>query len=129
MAAAEAASEKRAPLHELWTHAQSIEHPEVWGVVLADPATHVPSQIVFQKYLNANDGDVAKAKEQLGKTLTWRKHMQPLELLKRTFDPAKFSGVGYVTTYDAKSGAKEVFTWNIYGGVTNLDATFGQLDE
>ncbi len=79
---------------------------------------------MLQKYLNANDGDVAKAKDQLAKTLDWRAQMQPLELLKKEFDKARFEGLGYVTTYGS-----DVFTWNIYGGVKSIDETFGNLDE
>ena len=124
------------PIQELWAAAQAAGHGEIWGVTLADPATHVPSQIVLQKYLNANDGDVARAREQLTKTLAWRAETQPLELLARAFARSKFEGVGYVTDYaapDADVAAepdrREVFTWNVYGAVKNMDETFGVLDE
>ncbi|KAI1174805.1 CRAL-TRIO domain-containing protein [Nemania sp. FL0916] len=121
-------------LQELWATAKAHDHPEIWGVTLADPATHIPSQIVLQKYLNANDGDVAKARDQLTKTLDWRKEAQPLELIKQTFSKEKFGGLGYVTVYPAggenkKDAAKEIFTWNVYGNVKSIDVTFGQLDE
>ncbi|KAJ8113879.1 hypothetical protein ONZ43_g5045 [Nemania bipapillata] len=123
-------------LQELWAIAKAHEHPEIWGVTLADPSTHVPSQIVLQKYLNANDGDVAKARDQLTKTLDWRKKTQPLELIKQTFSKDKFGGLGYVTVYsaDAKDGdekdkPREIFTWNVYGNVKSIDVTFGQLEE
>lgn len=127
---------------QLWAAAQPLltsTHPEIWGVYLADPAAHVPSQIVLQKYLNANDQDVEKAVDQLTKTLEWRAKTKPLELLKRKFNRDKFGGLGYVTVYEdqeEKSGGegwdpekKEVFTWNIYGGVKNVDETFGNLEE
>ncbi|KAI0102707.1 CRAL-TRIO domain-containing protein [Nemania sp. FL0031] len=122
-------------LQELWATAKAHEHPEIWGVTLADPATHVPSQIVLQKYLNANDGDVAKARDQLTKTLDWRKKTQPLELIKQTFSQEKFGGLGYVTVHsadkegDEKETAKEIFTWNVYGNVKSIDVTFGNLEE
>lgn len=120
------------PIEELWATAQTQGHPEVWGVTLADPASHVPSQIVLQKYLNANDGDLAGAKDQLLKTLEWRAETKPLELLKQTFPKAKFDGVGYVTSYTDEEvkgpEAKEVFTWNVYGIVKNMDETFGDKD-
>jgi hypothetical protein len=98
-------------------------------VTLSDPATHVPSQIVLQKYLNANDGDVVKARDQLTKTLDWRQKMQPLELIKQTFSKEKFGSLGYVTTHSKDGGPKEIFTWNIYGNVESIDITFGDLDE
>ncbi|GAW11370.1 hypothetical protein ANO14919_007140 [Xylariales sp. No.14919] len=121
------------PLQELWATAQAHEHPEIWGVTLADPSTHVPSQIVLQKYLNANDGDIVKAKDQLTKTLDWRKKTQPLELIKQTFSKEKFGGLGYVTTHtvegDEADKPREIFTWNVYGNVKSIDVTFGNLEE
>ncbi|KAI1349129.1 CRAL-TRIO domain-containing protein [Xylaria sp. FL0043] len=133
--------EPTTPLQELWATAKAHEHPEIWGVTLADPATHVPTQIILQKYLNANDGDVVKARDQLTKTLDWRQKTRPLELVKQTFSKEKFGGLGYVTTYSApaddkdeegegeKVKAREIFTWNIYGNVKSIDVTFGNLEE
>jgi len=124
--------EKATPIQELWALAKSNGHPEIWGVTLADPETHIPTQIVLQKYLNANDGDVTKAKDQLTKTLEWRAKMKPLELMKKKFPRSKFEGLGYVTTFgpeDADPENKEVFTWNIYGSVKNMEQTFGNLQE
>jgi hypothetical protein len=127
--------EEASPIAQLWTAAQAAGHPEIWGVTLADPETHVPTQIVLQKYLNANDGDVAKAKDQLVKTLEWRAEMKPLELVKKAYSTTKFGGLGYVTSYSegefksAAPEAREIFTWNIYGGVKSIDETFGNLEE
>jgi phosphatidylinositol transfer protein SFH5 len=91
---------------------------------------------VLQKYLNANDGDVAKAADQLWKTLEWRAKMKPLDLLKQKFDNSKFGSLGYVTSYskgdeakDLAAGPQLVFTWNIYGSVKSIDETFGSLSE
>lgn len=135
-------SSTASPLQELFTTFKSQSHPEVWGVTLSDPSSHVPSQVVFQKYLNANDGDLAKAKDQLLKTLAWRAEAKPLELMARPFDPAKFEGLGYVTSYEVGEGQgetsdldddpekREVFTWNIYGAAAKkMTETFGDLDE
>ncbi|KAJ9612163.1 Non-classical phosphatidylinositol transfer protein (PITP) [Cladophialophora chaetospira] len=121
------------PIQELWALASSHGHPEIWGVTLADPASHVPSQIVLQKYINAYDGDLAKSKETLTKTLDWRAKTKPLDLLKKQFNSNKFARLGYTTVYgDAESTnpeVKEVFTWSIYGGVKDLNETFGNLQE
>ncbi|KAI0121212.1 patellin-4 [Xylariales sp. AK1849] len=120
------------PIQELFAISVVQAHQEIWGVTLDNPDKHIPSQIVFQKYLNANDGDVAKAKDQLIKTLEWRAEMKPLELLKQTYSKEKFDGVGYVTAYTDKKvegpEAKEIFTWNIYGIIKNMPATFGDKD-
>ncbi|KAK5637216.1 hypothetical protein RRF57_012928 [Xylaria bambusicola] len=128
--------EPTTPLQELWATTKAHEHNEIWGVTLADPSTHVPSQIVLQKYLNANDGDVVKAKDQLAKTLDWRKEMNPRELVKQAFSKEKFGGLGYVTVHsadekdgDVKTSTREIFTWNIYGKVKSIDMTFGDLNE
>jgi hypothetical protein len=121
------------PIAQLWTLAKAAAHPEIWGVTLADPDSHVPTRIILQKYLNANDGDLAKAKDQLTKTLEWRAKMKPLELAKKVFSKTKFDGLGYVTKYvqegSTEPEGKEVFTWNIYGGVKSIDETFGKLEE
>lgn len=121
------------PIAELWSLVKAHGHPEIWGVQLANPESHVPSQIVLQKYLNANDGDLVKAKDQLKKTLDWRKDMRPLELLEKKYAARKFGGLGYVTTYGSqdagKPEAKEVFTWNVYGIVKDINGTFGDLKE
>jgi hypothetical protein len=121
------------PLAQLFKVAQSHGHPEVWGVTIADPATHIPSQIILQKFLNANDGDVTRATEQLTKTLDWRKETKPLDLVKKTHDKAAFQGLGYVTTYanegytQAEPEGQEVFTWNVYGNVKDMKFTFGDV--
>ncbi|KAF3006273.1 Non-classical phosphatidylinositol transfer protein (PITP) [Neopestalotiopsis sp. 37M] len=118
------------PLQQLWATAKTNGHPEIWGVTLADPDTHVPSQIVFQKFLNANDGDVAKAKDQLTKTLEWRAKEKPLDSLTKKFSKEKFDGLGYVTSYGGETPeTKEVFTWNVYGATKSMETTFGNVDE
>lgn len=130
---AKAPASESTPIEQLWTLAQSTAHPEIWGVTLADPASHVPTQIILQKYLNANDGDLAKAKDQLTKTLEWRAKTKPLEVVKKVFSKTKFDGLGYVTKYvqdgSTEPEGSEIFTWNIYGGVKSIDDTFGNLEE
>lgn len=129
----EVAKPSSAPVQQLWTLVQSHSHNEIWGVSLADPETHVPSQIVLQKFINAYDGDLAKAKETLTNTLDWRQKTKPLDLVSKAHAKSKFDGLGYVTSYGNTSSAepegKAVFTWNIYGGVKDINSTFGDLDE
>ncbi|KIM99531.1 hypothetical protein OIDMADRAFT_200587 [Oidiodendron maius Zn] len=102
----------------------------MWGVELSDES-HVPSTIVLEKFLRANNKDVAKAKSQLTSALKWRKRVQPAKLLEETeFDPVKFGGLGYVTIYPkSDKHEKEILTWNIYGAAKNVKATFGNVDE
>ncbi|KIX10401.1 uncharacterized protein Z518_01483 [Rhinocladiella mackenziei CBS 650.93] len=121
------------PIEDLWAAAKSHGHPEIWGVYLKDPANDIPTQIILQKFLNANDGDLAKSKDQLTKTLDWRAKIKPLELTQKKFNRHKFNGLGYVSTFGAHDTVdpelKEVITWNIYGSVKNVEETFGDLQE
>ena len=123
------------PIVQLWEAAKAQGHPEIWGVTLADPESHVPTRIVLQKYLNANDGDLAKSKDQLIKTLEWRAKTQPLELIKKAYSKGKFEGLGFVTNYSSEEASvdvpesKETFTWNVYGSAKSIDETFGKLEE
>lgn len=123
---------KQEPIQALWRNAQKHIHKEIWGVNLSDPSTHVPSQIILQKYLNANDGDLSRAKEQLNHTLDWRAKAKPSELIEKQYAKDKFGGLGYITKYsdsvNATPDVVEVFTWNIYGSVQNIQQSFGDLD-
>lgn len=122
------------PLAKLFAELASIkkeaDYGEMWGVELSDE-THVPSTIVLEKFLRANNKDVTKARAQLTDALKWRKRIQPAKLLAETeFDPAKFSGLGYVTIYPkTDKHEKEILTWNIYGGVKDIKSTFGNVEE
>jgi hypothetical protein len=104
-------------------------HNEMWGVTLADES-HVPTTIVLEKFLRANTKDVTKAKAQLTEALEWRKRTEPSELAGADYDSAKFGDLGYVTTYQLPDGkGKEIITWNIYGAVKDVKATFGDVQE
>lgn len=111
---------------------KEIDHDEMWGVKLVTPASsHIPTQIVIQKFLNANDGDLAKAVDQFKGALKFRKEKKPVELIKKTFSANKFGELGAVTVYTVKdSSVPEVFTWNLYGNVKGkIEEAFTPLDE
>ncbi len=121
------------PLAKLFEELPSIikeaDHNEMWGVTLADES-HVPTTIVLEKFLRANTKDVSKAKAQLIEALKWRKRMEPAKLLEAEYSSADFGDLGYVTTYQAADGGpKEIITWNIYGAVRDIKATFGDVQE
>lgn len=105
-----------------------VGHKEMWGVELAG-ADHIPTQVILQKFLRANDQDVAAAEKQLTEALEWRKKIQPASLLSETFDKKKFGDLGYVTIQKDEAGKETVITWNIYGAVKDNKATFGNVDE
>jgi hypothetical protein len=117
-------------LKELPAIIKEADYKEMWGIELADES-HVPTTIVLEKFLRANTKDVTKAKAQLIEALKWRKTVNPAKLLNDTeFDPVRFGGLGYVTAYPKTDGhAKEIITWNIYGGVKDKKATFGNVEE
>lgn len=115
---------------------KEIGHDEMWGVTLVSPSSsHVPTAIVLQKFLNANDGDLTKAIDQFKGALKFRKDKKPLDLLKKTFSAHKFADLGAVTVYPAASkeagaAVPEVFTWNLYGNVKGkMDEVFVPLNE
>lgn len=101
------------------------EHGEMWGVQLDASTTHVPTTIVLQKFLRANSHNLEKTKNQLTDALKWRKKMDPVALVDSgEYSKEKFGGLGYVTTY-----GRDILTWNIYGAVKDLKATFGDVQE
>lgn len=111
---------------------KEIGHDEMWGVKLVSPASsHVPTGIVLQKFLNANDGNLTQAIDQFKGALNFRKEKQPQELLNKKFSANKFADLGAVTVYSVKDSAvPEVFTWNLYGNVKGkIDEVFVPLDE
>ncbi|KAK4243533.1 phosphatidylinositol transfer protein SFH5 [Corynascus novoguineensis] len=66
------------------------------------------------KYLNANDGDLGKAKDQLTKTLEWRAKTKPLELVNKVFSKAKFDGLGYTRTFaDTPFSLSRFLEWRV----------------
>ncbi|GAQ08957.1 phosphatidylinositol transfer protein sfh5 [Aspergillus lentulus] len=107
----------------------SSGHAEMWGVALKDP-NDAPTVNVLIKFLRANEGNVKLAEEQLTKALKWRKEMNPSALAESTsYNATKFGGLGYLTVYKEANGAETVVTWNIYGGVKDINTTFGDMDE
>ncbi|KAJ5831949.1 hypothetical protein N7474_000260 [Penicillium riverlandense] len=106
----------------------STGHDEMWGVHLKG-RDDVPTVNVLIKFLRANDGNLQAAEEQLRKALAWRKEMEPLALVSTgKYSKLKFEGLGFVTKYE-ENGRPLVFTWNIYGAVKDMPATFENLDE
>ncbi|KAL7788695.1 CRAL-TRIO domain-containing protein [Trichoderma ceciliae] len=104
-------------------------HTEMWGVELSSDSSHAPTQVVLQKFLRANNGDLAGAEKQLTAALLWREKMQPAALVAQAYDKKKFDGLGFVTNHKDDAGKNTVITWNIYGSVKDNKATFGDITE
>jgi hypothetical protein len=103
-------------------------HNEMWGVTLKD-SNDIPTVNVLIKYLRANEGNAKAAETQLTKALQWRKEVNPLALAESArFSTVKYGGLGYLTTFE-ENGRPLVFTWNIYGAVKDITATFSDTDE
>ncbi|KAJ5562734.1 hypothetical protein N7461_001495 [Penicillium sp. DV-2018c] len=106
----------------------NTNHNEMWGVNLKD-SNDIPTVNVLIKFLRANEGNAKEAENQLTKALQWRKEVNPLKLAETaTFSTAKYGGLGYLTTFE-ENGRPLVFTWNIYGAVKDITATFSDTDE
>jgi hypothetical protein len=106
----------------------TIGHDEMWGVDLKD-SNDVPTVNVLIKFLRANEGNAKAAEDQLSKALKWRKDVNPLALAESgKYSATKYGGLGYLTTYE-ENGRPLVFTWNIYGAVKDVNATFANSDE
>ncbi|KAJ5795003.1 hypothetical protein N7457_001602 [Penicillium paradoxum] len=103
-------------------------HNEMWGITLKD-SDDIPTVNVLIKFLRANEGNAKAAESQLTKALQWRKDVNPLGLVESAkYSAAKYGGLGYLTTYE-ENGRPLVFTWNIYGAVKDITATFSNTDE
>lgn len=107
---------------------QRAGHSEMWGVQLSN-LDHIPTKVVLQKFLRANNGDSAAAKDQLLSALQWRKDMRPEQLVTQAFDKKKFGDLGFVTVHQDKDGKETIVTWNIYGAVKDKKATFANVKE
>lgn len=119
-------------LSEFFDHLPAIlsktGHDEMWGVTLKD-TEDIPTVNVLIKFLRANEGNLSAAEDQLRKALEWRKQTNPLALIESgRYSASKYGGLGYLTTYE-EDGRPLVFTWNIYGAVKDMTATFADSDE
>lgn len=119
-------------LSEFFDHLPAIltktGHDEMWGVPLKD-TEDIPTVNVLIKFLRANEGNLSAAEDQLRKALEWRKQTNPLALIETgRYSARKYGGLGYLTTYE-EDGRPLVFTWNIYGAVKDMTATFADSDE
>lgn len=109
---------------------EKVDYNEVYGIIL-DAAAPFQTKLILQKFLRANANDLTKARQQLEATLKWRKEFRPLEAKKEVFSKNLFGGLGYVITVKGVPGDENrsnVITFNLYGAVKDLTATFGDTD-
>ncbi|KAL7926740.1 phosphatidylinositol transfer protein [Trichoderma austrokoningii] len=133
MSAAPEKNEAETPLAQLTARLADIKtasgHTEMWGVELSDDASHAPTQVILQKFLRANNGDLAGAEKQLTDALSWRREAQPASLVNKVFSKHKFDNLGFVSHFTDDTGKKVIITWHVYGAIKDNNATFGDVDE
>lgn len=105
---------------------EECDYQEIFSLNFSkDPSQWNSAHInVLKKFLTANDGDVTKAKEQLVKTLEWRKEYQPLKAMNEEFDP-EFAKLGVIT----QAPDKKIIVWNLYGAIKNPGEVFSKVDK
>ncbi|KAH9852631.1 CRAL/TRIO domain-containing protein [Lenzites betulinus] len=120
----------RAKLPEVFTKAYPDADPAptsivLWGVTLST-VPDAKASVVLAKFARARDLDVTRAEEMLGATLRWRDELKIDEVLKEEFDQDVFGRLGKVFGKD-KEGRP--VTYNLYGAVKDMKATFGDVQK
>ncbi|KAJ6527255.1 CRAL TRIO domain-containing protein [Mycena vulgaris] len=98
----------------------------LWGVQI-DPANLVDARVsvVLMKFLRARTLNVTAASEMFVETLRWRDEFKVDSALKEEFPADVFGKLGHIFGRD-KEGRPVVY--NVYGGNSDLDAVFGDID-
>jgi len=110
---------------------ESAAHTKMWGVTLSTDKEDFHTKLILQKFLRGNKNNVAAAEKQFVETIRWRRgYFDADGKVIGTWDPKKFSGLGWITKEKIQGGDQEVVvTWNIYGAATNFNETFKDVDE
>src|ERR1039457_3990472 len=78
-------------------------HSEMFGVPLVpispDAEPDVPTRIVLNKFLRANNNNVDRAGAHLTAALVWRRSTDPLTLANKVFSREKFESIGAITAH------------------------------
>ncbi|KAA8898574.1 hypothetical protein TRICI_006530 [Trichomonascus ciferrii] len=118
--------EKQLALEKLQGQVDSLvkeaDHGELFGEDLKNAEKDV-QETLLTKFLQANNHDVAAAKDQLLKTLKWRKKFSPLSAAFKEKHKEVYDELGLVTKHEST-----VMTWNLYGAVEDKESVFGDLD-
>ncbi|KAF2663168.1 phosphatidylinositol transfer protein SFH5 [Microthyrium microscopicum] len=113
---------------------KSADYDEVYGITLKARGDATKADfhtlLILQKFLRANKNELEPAKEQLSKTLVWRKEFQPEKAATATYKKDKFNGLGFITITDGKEAERpQIVTWNVYGAVKDYEKTFVPVEE
>ncbi|KAK7031400.1 CRAL-TRIO domain-containing protein [Favolaschia claudopus] len=98
----------------------------LWGVRI-DPNNLVDARtsVVLMKFLRARNLNPTAAEEMFVATLRWRDEFKVDDALKEEFPQDVFGSLGHIYGRD-KEGRPVVY--NVYGGNSDLDAVFGDVD-
>lgn len=81
------------------------------------------------KFLIANDFKLEESKQQLSKTLKWRKEFNPLKAAFIEEHDPKFKLLGVLTNYPSAAPNTKIITWNLYGASNNAKEFFKDLNK
>lgn len=122
------------PLTKLYNLIPSLtvqaSHTEIYGIELSHSNPFL-TKLICQKFLRANQNDVAKAEKQLLETLKWRKAFDPAAAAAAEYPVERFEGLGAIVEIEGVPGSKrerDVVTFNVYGSVKDGRGTFGDLE-
>lgn len=105
---------------------QKAQYSELYGYNLETLVESQEGKIIrerlLRKFLQGNNYDIEPAKNQLLKTLKWRKSFRPLDAAFKEVHSKELAKVGFVTSHDGK-----VTTWNLYGAIKDRQLVFGDL--
>jgi len=105
-----------------------LEPVDFWGVPI-DPlrgdAEDPRVGVIVVKFLRARETKVEPAQTMFIETLRWRHTFRASETVKEEFPEDVFGKLCYV--YGKDKGNRPI-TYNVYGGNTDLQAVFGDLD-
>lgn len=113
-------------------------YDEIFGYRIApDGEEYVEPEIrdaILQKFLDAREGDVAKAEEMIVETLKWRKQFRVLSAAYKEQYDSELEKIGVISDFgsNAANDNMKVVTWNIYANLKSpkkLFAKFGVGEE
>lgn len=111
---------------------KEAQYDELFGYQLSSEGEYFNKDVfdaLIFKYLKANEFELEASKEQLLKTLIWRKDFNPLSAAFNETHDSKFDDIGILTEYESNKDNTKIITWNLYGAGGNPKELFKDLDQ
>lgn len=118
-------------LKELPQIIKEANYDELWGQQLSAEGDFYEEKIVkalLEKFLVANSNVLQSAKDQLTRTLKWRKEFKPLSAAFHEKHDPKYDTIGILTYYPEAQDRQHVITWNLYGKVGDTKTFFQDFE-